>query len=388
MTETLLDPPPGAPPPPPRLARDPEEKVVAGVCAGLARYTSTDPVLWRVAVAVLAVFGGAGFVLYLLGWLLLPRTDQAESPFDRLVRKPDRSTSTLGIILLVVVGSVAVLGLGFDDGPGLGVLLVLGGLAYLVLRERREAPVLAQSPVYGPSPLATASYGPSTWSDGGAPPPVARAPRERSVLGSLTLSVTVLVTGILLALRENGVESLSVARVLAVALLIVGAGLVLGTWWGRARWLMLVGLVLAGLLVPAALLEGSPGSLRAGVGERTWVPTDAAARDRSYELGAGEGVLDLRQLDPRGARRVITADVGVGQLIVLVPADLVVQVTGEVGLGEIFVRELDGSRGDLGGDDGTELFEEFVVGSPARDATVQLDLEVGAGEIEVRRVTS
>jgi len=263
------------------------------------------------------------------------------------------------------------------------VLLVLGGLAYLVLRERRETP-----PVYGPSPLATASYGPSAWSDGGAPPPVVRAPRERSVLGTLTLSVTVLVTGVLLALRENGVESLTVARVLAVALLIVGAGLVLGTWWGRARWLALVGLVLAGLLVPAALLEGSPGSLRGGVGERTWVPADAVARDRSYELGAGEAVLDLRQLEPGSARRVIDAEVGVGQLVVLVPEDLVVQVSAEVGLGEIVVRELDGSRVDRGDEDGTGLDEEFVVGSPARDANVALDLQVGAGEIEVRRVTS
>lgn len=385
MTETLLDPPPSPPPPPPRLARETDEKVVAGVCAGLARYTSTDPVLWRVAVAVLAVFGGAGFVLYALAWLLLPRVDQQESAAERLLRRPGTGLSVAGVVVLVLA-AVVVLGISFDGGPGLGVLLVLGGLAYLVLRERREAP--ATPVAYGPSPLGTASYGPSTWSDGGAPPPVVRAPRERSVLGTLTLSVTVLVTGILLALRENGVEGLTVARVLAVALLVVGAGLVLGTWWGRARWLALVGLVLAGLLVPAALLEGSPGSLRGGIGERTWVPADAAARDRSYELGAGEAVLDLRQLEPGGARRVIDAEVGVGVLIVLVPDDLVALVSAEVGLGEIVVRELDGSRSDLAGEDGTELFEEFVVGSPARDADVELDLEVGAGEIEVRRVTS
>ncbi|MCY7364115.1 MAG: PspC domain-containing protein [Frankiaceae bacterium] len=382
MTETLLDPPPSPPPPPPRLARDPDEKVVAGVCAGLARYTSTDPVLWRVAVAALAVFGGAGFVLYALAWLLLPRVDQQESAAERLLRRPGSGLSVAGVVVLVLA-AVVVLGISFDGGPGLGVLLVLGGLAYLVLRERRETP-----PVYGPAPLATASYGPSAWSDGGAPPPVVRAPRERSVLGTLTLSVTVLVTGVLLALRENGVESLTVARVLAVALLIVGAGLVLGTWWGRARWLALVGLVLAGLLVPAALLEGSPGSLRGGVGERPWVPADAVARDRSYELGAGEAVLDLRQLEPGSARRVIDAEVGVGQLVVLVPEDLVVQVSAEVGLGEIVVRELDGSRVDRGDEDGTGLDEEFIVGSPARDANVALDLQVGAGEIEVRRVTS
>jgi len=382
MTETLLDPPPSPPPPPPRLARDPDERVVAGVCAGLARYTSTDPVLWRVAVAVLAVFGGAGFVLYALAWLLLPRVDQHESAAERLLRRPGAGLSAAGVVVLVLA-AVVVLGISLDDGSALGVLLVLGGLAYLVLRERREAP----APVYGPT-APPSSYGPSTWSDGGAQPHLTRAPRERSVLGTLTLSVTVLVSGILLVLRENGVEGLTVARILAVALLVLGAGLVLGTWWGRARWLALVGLALAALLVPAALLEGSPGSLRGGFGERTWVPADAAARDRSYELGAGEAVLDLRQLEPGGARRTLDADVGVGQLVVLVPEDLVVQVSAEVGLGEIVVRELDGSRTYYGDQDSTRLDDEFVVGSPARDAAVELDLEVGAGEIEVRRVTS
>lgn len=385
MTETLIDPPPSPPPPPPRLAREIDEKVVAGVCAGLARYTSTDPVLWRVAVAVLAVFGGAGFVLYALAWLLLPRVDQRESAAERLLRRPGTGLSAAGVVV-IVLAAVVVLGISLDGGPGLGVLLVLGGLGYLVLRERRTAPTPPAA--YDPSPLATSSYGPSTWSDGGAPPPVPRAPRERSVLGTLTLSITVLVTGILLALRENGVESLTVARILSVALLVVGAGLLLGTWWGRARWLALVGLVLAGLLIPAALLEDSPGSLRGGIGERTWVPADAAAVDRSYELGAGEAVLDLRQLEPGGARRVIDAEVGVGALIVLVPEDLVVLVSAEVGLGEIVVRDPDGSRSDLAAEDGADLFEEFVVGSPARDAHVELDLGVGAGEIEVRRVTS
>ena len=73
ITETMNQTPPPPPPPPPterRLTRDPDDQVVAGVCAAFGRYTGTDPVLWRVTVAVLAVFGGAGFVLYALGWLL------------------------------------------------------------------------------------------------------------------------------------------------------------------------------------------------------------------------------------------------------------------------------------------------------------------------------
>src|SRR4028119_843515 len=49
---------PRAPPPPARRERAPDDKVIAGVCAAFARYTDTGPVLWRVTIAVLTVFGG------------------------------------------------------------------------------------------------------------------------------------------------------------------------------------------------------------------------------------------------------------------------------------------------------------------------------------------
>src|SRR5688572_27518166 len=107
MTETAYDTPP--PPPLPearRLARDPDDKVVAGVAAAFGRYTGTDPVLWRVTLAVLAVFGGAGLVLYVLGWLLIPKVGEPESWAERNLRSPDRGLSVAGIVLLVLAGVV------------------------------------------------------------------------------------------------------------------------------------------------------------------------------------------------------------------------------------------------------------------------------------------
>ncbi len=47
-------------------------RMVAGVAAGLARYLDLDPVLVRMALVVLALFGGAGVVVYAAGWLLIP----------------------------------------------------------------------------------------------------------------------------------------------------------------------------------------------------------------------------------------------------------------------------------------------------------------------------
>ena len=54
-----------------RLFRSSTNKVLGGVCGGLAEYTNTDPLLWRVGFVALAVMG-AGIFVYPLLWLLVP----------------------------------------------------------------------------------------------------------------------------------------------------------------------------------------------------------------------------------------------------------------------------------------------------------------------------
>ena len=61
-----------------RLLRSPRNKVLGGVCGGLAEYTDTDPLLWRVGFVALAVMG-AGILVYPLLWLLVPVADPAGS---------------------------------------------------------------------------------------------------------------------------------------------------------------------------------------------------------------------------------------------------------------------------------------------------------------------
>ncbi len=392
MTETTYGPPlpPPAPPPspPPRLVRDPDEAVVAGVCAAFARYTDTDPVLWRVTVAVLTFFGGAGLVLYVLGWALVPRSDRGSSFVERTLRGGDRGISAAGVVLLVVAG-VVLLGL-LADGPGLGALLVVGAVAYLVARERREPrpvtsdgaaslhPGLHAGPGYGPVPPPVDDPAYVAWADG-APP---RGPRRRrSPLGALTLSAATLLTGLLLALRLSGVESLTAPRILAVALLVVGAGLLVGAFVGRARWLVVPGLVLA--LALGASVAARDAGLDDGLGERTWTP----ARDASYALGIGEAVLDLSSLPARGSYDV-DAEVGAGRLLVLVPRDVRVTGEAEAGVGEVLQVFGDGRRRDLDPDDDTDVRERFSFPGQPGGPTVELDLEVGVGQIEVRRGTA
>ena len=387
MTETTYGPPlpPPTPPPqspPPRLQRDPDDQVIAGVCAAFARYTDTDPVLWRVTVAVLALFGGAGLVLYVLGWALIPRTDRGSSFVERTLRGRD-GISAVGVVLVVVAG-VVLLGL-LSDGPGLGALLVVGAVAYLVARERRDPrPVSYDSaydtqhgPVYGPVPPPIGDPTYAAWAE----QPTPRRPRRpRSPLGAMTVSLATMVTGVLLALRLLGVESLTAPRILAVALLVVGGGLLVGAWVGRARWLIAVGLGLT--LALGASVAARDAGLVDGVGERTWTPTG----DASYALGAGEAVLDLSALPDR--RQVdVDAEVGLGRLLVLVPEGTRVTGEAELGVGEMQLVE-DGRRRDLNPDDDTEVSRTFTFDGPVEGPQVELDLEVGMGQIEVRRVES
>ena len=57
---------------PNRLVRASDDRYIAGVCGGLARYFGLDPMLVRGAFVVLVFFGGLSLVLYPLLWLLTP----------------------------------------------------------------------------------------------------------------------------------------------------------------------------------------------------------------------------------------------------------------------------------------------------------------------------
>ena len=70
-----------------RLYRLREGRVVAGVCAGLAAYFGVDPTLVRLAFALLTVFGGAGVLLYLCAWVVMPEEGEGASIAETLVNK-------------------------------------------------------------------------------------------------------------------------------------------------------------------------------------------------------------------------------------------------------------------------------------------------------------
>ncbi|OOL28162.1 PspC family transcriptional regulator, partial [Rhodococcus rhodochrous] len=133
-----------------RPVRLPRQGHVAGVCAGIGVRYDVDPVLIRVAFVVSTFFGGAGLVLYLACWLLLPRYGDQVSPAESLVGRGHSSESSTKAVVLLVVLAVAASAFG-PMGPGIGgsgfvsMVLMLGGL-WLLYQRRPEPPALPGAP--------------------------------------------------------------------------------------------------------------------------------------------------------------------------------------------------------------------------------------------------
>ena len=69
----------------PPLRRRRESGVLAGVCTGLAAWLDVDVVLVRLAFAVATLFGGAGPLLYVAAWALVPQEGATESEAERWI---------------------------------------------------------------------------------------------------------------------------------------------------------------------------------------------------------------------------------------------------------------------------------------------------------------
>jgi phage shock protein C len=62
-----------------QLRRSADDKMLAGVAGGIARYLGVDVTLIRVIIAALALVNGVGLALYIAAWLLIPEDGQDQS---------------------------------------------------------------------------------------------------------------------------------------------------------------------------------------------------------------------------------------------------------------------------------------------------------------------
>src|ERR1700739_4627311 len=70
-----------------RLFRDPDNHLVAGVCSGIANYFDINPVWIRLAFALIVFAGGAGIILYIILWIVIPK---AMTRADRMAMRGEK----------------------------------------------------------------------------------------------------------------------------------------------------------------------------------------------------------------------------------------------------------------------------------------------------------
>lgn len=126
------------------VRRDPDDRWVAGVCAGLARRWNVDPVVVRVGLVVLTMLSGIGVVAYLVAWMLVPQAD-GPSVAETAVARHGSSWPVVAALAAVPVLAVMVT-LGSGNGvagdfilPAWLSVVVLVGLAFYARSVRSDA---------------------------------------------------------------------------------------------------------------------------------------------------------------------------------------------------------------------------------------------------------
>ncbi|GAF75050.1 unnamed protein product, partial [marine sediment metagenome] len=56
-----------------KLYRSKKDKMIAGVCGGIAEYFGVDSTLVRLLTALSVILGGAGVVAYIIAWIIIPK---------------------------------------------------------------------------------------------------------------------------------------------------------------------------------------------------------------------------------------------------------------------------------------------------------------------------
>ncbi len=61
-----------------KLYRSKKDKIVAGVCGGLADYFDLDPIIIRIIFVILAIWGGSGVMLYIVLAIIVPEEPRSK----------------------------------------------------------------------------------------------------------------------------------------------------------------------------------------------------------------------------------------------------------------------------------------------------------------------
>jgi phage shock protein PspC (stress-responsive transcriptional regulator) len=399
------------------LRRSKRHRVVGGVCGGFGRYFDVDPVIFRVVLAILAITGGIGLLVYGAAWLLIPAHGQRRNEAQHMLSGRVEAQG-MAAVLTALVGCGFFLSTVGSDGGSPFPLLVIAAVCAAVFwsrwrRRSREAvgtaggtaasvgdaPPAAQPPprpgaapwwkdqptgyLWGPDDGPFDEMGGEERVPPPAPPPAPpREPRSMMPPAVFALAVCAAVAGTAAAWSRPLGTALEVGLGGAVA--VFGAGLVVASRFGRARggtifWATLTGVLLAGA---GALPKSVDHTWR----DQRWAPANAAAVQPVYELGTGRARLDLGAVDPGGTTVRVRAEVGAGRLMVRVPDNVRVEIRGRIGVGIVELPTDGRGHGDIDVSFDESRRSTVAPAAPVKErhrGTIRLDLKVGVGQLEV-----
>ena len=380
---------PGRPTRPYRLERPRIGRWAAGVARALANEWGVPAWVVRLGFVVLTPVGGLGFLLYAIGWLLIPREGEADPVVSRWIDRLWEGQAWLGAVLVAVAAIIVLSSLNIiDDGLiWAGALLVLGVLLYrgdlgsgwsqapspppaskkADLGEP-EIPELEEDLEY----LADGDDGvPTTPASTNQPPRQPRTPREPSYLGRLTLGAMLVTIGVMVAFDVGGLTHLTSRHYFAAPVLVIGIGLLIGPFFGRSRGLIVLGVLLVPIALVGALVDLQ---FDGEFGEIDVFAVSAADLEPSYRLAGGDIYLDLRQLELNGETVSVEANIGAGRIAVVLPIGYQVEIDGHVRLGEL----------DILGRTSGGFNVDRLASRPGSGGTILLNLDAGIGQVEVR----
>ncbi|MEU6356971.1 PspC domain-containing protein [Streptomyces sp. NPDC047072] len=420
-----------------RFRRDRRFKMLAGVCAGLGRQCDLDPVIFRITLAVLSATGGIGLIFYGFAWLFVPYDDEEENEVRKLLTGRVDGQALTGV-LFALVGCGIFLTMLSNGGVltfAVVLSLLLAGAGYWSRHRGTPDPdplsaqAVADAPPEPQAPPVAAGY-PSWWRD-----PIVkdgthvggtgylwgpRDSRDRDIAAAVNIGLGAVwsrreelrarhirqprprgprwIGGwvFLLALLAGGAGTgatwedralgTSLQTGLACALIVLGLGMAVSAFLGRTgAGSVFLALLTAGLLAASAVL---PKDITTHWVRTNWTPTATADVRPDYELGTGVGTLDLTRLKLTKGQTVTTrAEVGVGRLVIVVPPNVTVKASIDVGVGDTQLPGDDQEDVDVEPGKHREVTLSPVSGGK-NTATLDIDLRVGIGQAEVSRAAS
>jgi phage shock protein PspC (stress-responsive transcriptional regulator)/predicted membrane protein len=339
------------------LTRRVEDRMIAGVAGGLADYAGTGATWVRIAFVVLALAGGLGVFIYLLCWLMVPGRDGRRLIGANVSGGVQAIGTLLGIGVLALVAALLLSNTGSFSPPSLLWALALAAVGVVLLRDDEPPHPMARTPV--------------------ADRPRAGRLRLRpfSALTLLTLATLLMVLGALGLLTNLSIIDMTVGSFPALALVIVGAGLIVGTRWGRSRILVLVGLLLVPIVAISSVIDVP---LRGAVSTSYRYVTDPVALDDRYEFLAASTTFDLSRVDFPAGTTDLSIQLGTGVVDVVVPRGITVDVSAHSDAGRLGVFNRFQEGVDL-------TVEDIFPAKKAQGSTLKLDVVAALGSISIRR---